>query len=575
MDGLTDSAKGEAFEDMKRELRVFENEQRRRLGLEPGPEQWLDVNPQRFTREQRSRTTLLFGGFTSLHDVFIESGLKALGYRAKALPSPDNDALQCGKEFGNRGQCNPAYFTVGNLIRYLKKLRDIEGMSAEEIRETYLFATLGACGPCRFGTYLTEYRKALRDAGFDGFRVLDIRKFGQHKRAPDHTGLALDARFAAVFFKCLMLGDVLNAMGYRTRPYELVAGATDAALEDCKTIVCEALANRRSVVKALRRCRKVFARVAVDWLQPKPKVAIIGEFWAMTTEGEGNYRLQRFLEAEGAECEIQLVTAFVLYEVWILRFDIRERMLLRGSEKEHRESGPSAPVLTLALLRLARWSIRYFFARYARAVGLRGYRLPDMDHLADVGRAWYPNELHGGEGHVEVAEVIESAIRKTANMVVSVKPFGCMPSSGVSDGIQAAVTARYPEANFCAVETSGDGAVSVYSRIQMALFRARAKALDEFEQALAAAGTNVEAANTRVLARRGPWTALHYPRHVAANTAANAVYELAAVSPPVDACHYRELRPAGMLPRNASKNADLVQPVSGGTRPPPAGKQGS
>ena len=27
----------------------------------------------------------------------------------------------------------------------------------------------------------------------------------------------------------------------------------------------------------------------------------------MTTEGDGNYRLQRFLEGEGAECDIQLV----------------------------------------------------------------------------------------------------------------------------------------------------------------------------------------------------------------------------------------------------------------------------
>ena len=26
---------------------------------------------------------------------------------------PDNDALRYGKEFGNRGQCNPTYFTVG------------------------------------------------------------------------------------------------------------------------------------------------------------------------------------------------------------------------------------------------------------------------------------------------------------------------------------------------------------------------------------------------------------------------------------------------------------------------------
>ena len=36
----------------------------------------------------------------------------------------------------------------------------------------------------------------------------------------------------------------------------------------------------------------------------------------MTTEGEGNYQLQCFLEAEGAECEVQAVVSWVLYSIW-------------------------------------------------------------------------------------------------------------------------------------------------------------------------------------------------------------------------------------------------------------------
>jgi predicted nucleotide-binding protein (sugar kinase/HSP70/actin superfamily) len=48
-----------------------------------------------------------------------------------------------------------------------------------------------------------------------------------------------------------------------------------------------------------------------------------------------------------------------------------------------------------------------------------------------------------------------------------------MPSSGVSDGVQALVTARYPQANFLSVETSGEGAANFYSRVQMALFKAK------------------------------------------------------------------------------------------------------
>jgi predicted nucleotide-binding protein (sugar kinase/HSP70/actin superfamily) len=58
-------------------------------------------------------------------------------------------------------------------------------------------------------------------------------------------------------------------------------------------------------------------------------------------------------------------------------------------------------------------------------------------------------------------------------MTVSVKPFGCMPSSGVSDGVQSLITARFPGTIYCAVETSGDGATNFYSRVQMYMFKAR------------------------------------------------------------------------------------------------------
>ncbi len=56
-----------------------------------------------------------------------------------------------------------------------------------------------------------------------------------------------------------------------------------------------------------------------------------------------------------------------------------------------------------------------------------------------------------------------------------------MPSSAVSDGIQSLVTNRFPEANFLSIETSGEGAANFYSRVQMALFKAKQLAKEEFE----------------------------------------------------------------------------------------------
>jgi hypothetical protein len=65
----------------------------------------------------------------------------------------------------------------------------------------------------------------------------------------------------------------------------------------------------------------------------------------------------------------------------------------------------------------------------------------------------------------------------------------------------------------------------------MALFRARAKALEEFETALAASGLDAGEALRRAAARRRLRSPLHYPRPLVACTAANAVYELARSAP--------------------------------------------
>jgi predicted nucleotide-binding protein (sugar kinase/HSP70/actin superfamily) len=56
-----------------------------------------------------------------------------------------------------------------------------------------------------------------------------------------------------------------------------------------------------------------------------------------------------------------------------------------------------------------------------------------------------------------------------------------MPSSAVSDRVQSLVTSRFPSANFLAIETSGEGAANFYSRVQMALFKAKQSAKEEFE----------------------------------------------------------------------------------------------
>lgn len=522
-----------SWDQIEAELRRFEAEERHRLGLvEEELEQYIEDVPKEFTAAQREHTTMLIGGLTLAQDVLIGAALRGIGYKVRPLDVPDVEALHYGKEFGNRGQCNPTYFTVGNLVKHLVQLRDEKGMSSEEIIDKYLFLTAGACGPCRFGTYVTEYRKALRDAGFDGFRVLLFQQQGGLKQATgDKPGLDLSPKFFISLLKGIVAGDVLNAVGYRIRPYEVVPGATDKALDECKRILIETLENKKSVILTLRKCRKLLDAVEVDRLQAKPKVTIIGEFWAMTTEGDGNYKLQRFLESEGAEVDIQLVTAWVLYNIWEHVYDTKRRMKLRGADSGNFGLENTQPYYKLAGLFAAEKALRGIFQLFAKAIGMTNYHLADMDEIATISHDYYRNELRGGEGHMEVGKLIQSVQKKKAHMVLSVKPFGCMPSSGVSDGVQSLIVKKFPEAIFCPVETSGDGAVNVQSRIQMFLFKARKKARTEFEDALKERNWTLEEAQ-RQLTRKHR-SATYYPEHDVAGTAANLLADLDAKKSPV------------------------------------------
>jgi predicted nucleotide-binding protein (sugar kinase/HSP70/actin superfamily) len=269
----------------------------------------------------------------------------------------------------------------------------------------------------------------------------------------------------------------------------------------------------------------VLGRVKVNRLQPKPKVAIIGEFWAMTTEGDGNYRLQRFLESEGAEVDSQPVTAWLLYNIWEHAWDTKRRMTLRFDDGGTFGLEGKSPWRKLALLKAAEWALRRAFALYANAAGLRGYHLSDMDEIATISHQYYDNHLRGGEGHMEVGKLIQHVEQQKSHMVISVKPFGCMPSSGVSDGVQSLVTAKHPEAIFCPIETTGDGAVNVQSRILMDLFKARQKAQKEYDDLLAAAGISQEEAE-RLARARGCDRASFDPQHSVAGTASNTLLAL-------------------------------------------------
>jgi len=102
-----------------------------------------------------------------------------------------------------------------------------------------------------------------------------------------------------------------------------------------------------------------------------------------------------------------------------------------------------------------------------------------------------------------------------------------MPSAGVSDGVQSAITEKFPGTIFCPVETSGDGRVNFYSRVQMYLFKAKKAAVAEYERSLEASGVTKNEVKAFLDANPRYASSLHKAPHVYSGNCADIVAEVA------------------------------------------------
>ena len=487
-----------------------------------------------FTAAERDRVTILFGGLTSKHEWLIKSAFQSAGYKVEVLPTPDVASFQLGKEYGNNGQCNPTYFTVGHLIKYLQGLES-SGVPRQHIIDNYVFFTAGSCGPCRFGMYEAEYRLAVQNAGFDGFRVLLFQQTDGIKAASGEPGLKFTVDFGMGAFNALNLGDIVNDMAYQVRPFEVHAGETDRVFHEVMENLTHTVRDRRKfeieehapqwVLKQLHRKKAVrdtvnilgkirdhlygaqtmeafaaardrIGSIDVDRLRVKPIVKVTGEFWAQTTEGDGNFRMFGFLEREGAQVIVEPIGTWIMYMLWLARAqriyrkdidypapkwtDVKGR-LLRELKFQGKIAGFS----------FGNWFWNYQYRRVVNHLGGLAHTLVPLKELADHAAPYYNVFARGGEGHMEVAKNIYYTVNKKAHMVLSLKPFGCMPSSQ-SDGVQSAVMSHFKDMIFLPIETSGEGEINAHSRVQMALGEAKAKARLEFQEALASTGKSLD-----------------------------------------------------------------------------------
>ena len=487
--------------------------------------------PRPFTKEERSKVTVVFGGLTWKHERLIQGVMHNLEYKAEPLPNVTRADLNAGKELIDVGACCPTIFTTGNLVNFAKSKLASEGK--QHVLDNYVFMTAGACGPCRFGQYHESYSMALDGLGLRDFRMFLLAQDQLDQGAGAGRGIEVNLKLSTGIIWAILCADVLSDLEYMTRPYEVNAGQTAKVLSESIEYMYNVFRKRPLRFEkwgvlawhvltdyftgALREVRKKWDAIRVDRLQVKPKIKITGEFWLQTHEGDGNYSIKRWLEDEGAEVVPPPIAVWLHYLLYqpIFRAERHEQVdkharfkirLLKGLEKIYLRT----------------------YNRFRKALGNIPNALPDQEELRRLAKPFFNHQLRGGEGHMLVGKALHAYHHKKAHMICELSPYACMPNT-MSIGSMANVLGKFPDLLYAPIEVKGDAEIQALSRCQMILAEAKKRAQREFDQVLER--VNIDAIR-EYEARHPEVTRATYrlPHYSLAGTAGNYVTHLAKLS---------------------------------------------
>src|SRR5262249_34485169 len=268
-------------------------------------------------------------------------------------------------------------------------------------------------------------------------------------------------------------------------------------------------------VNALTEVRRRFDAVEVDRLHVKPVVKITGEFYLQTGEGDANYNIHRWLEAEGAEVYPAAIAVWFDYLMRLAGQDYEDHI---GIEKRAR--------LKFGGIRTGQAALRWIYGRVRRALGGVPHAIPDQYELRRLAAPYFNSRLNGGEGDMLVGKALWAHQRKKAHIICELSPYSCMPNT-MSVGAMAAVIGKYPDLLYAPLEIKGDAEVHALSRCQMILTEAKKRAQREYDEVMNRIGISADALAARITPpmRTGIYKVPHSGR--AAGTAANFALHLA------------------------------------------------
>ncbi|MFQ9515135.1 MAG: acyl-CoA dehydratase activase-related protein [Eubacterium sp.] len=404
------------------------------------------INKVEFTKQMYDdKYTILTPQMSPIHFTMLQSALNSCGYNFEVMPS-NKSCIDVGLKYVNNDACYPSLIVVGQIMEALLS-------GKYDLNKTAVIITQTG-GGCRATNYIGFIRRALEKAGMGHIPVLSLSFTG----IETNSGFKITPLFAVKAVEAAMYGDLFMRVVYRTRPYEVNAGETDALHKKWEYKLCKELSDKHFGIHRFRKNMKKiveeFDAIPTKDIK-KPRVGIVGEILVKFSPTANN-DLVNLLESEGAEAVMPDLVDFFLYgfrnaafkadklgfskkSVWINNMGIKALEWMRGSAKK-------------ALIKS-----KHFIPT------------SDIWEMSKMAEEVVSIGNQTGEGWFLTGEMLH-LIHDGVPNIVCTQPFACLPNHIVGKGVIKKLRAMNPDANIVAVDYDpGASEVNQLNRIKLML----------------------------------------------------------------------------------------------------------
>ena len=426
---------------------------RREKGIQALPDAVTSYSRTLYTQEMQDQGyTILCPRMSPMHFELIEAVFRKAGFNLVMLDNDTRAAVDMGLRFVNNDACYPSIIVVGQMMdAVLSGKYDVNHLAL-------IMSQTGGC--CRASNYVGFIRRALHKAGLDQIPVISANINGMEK----NPGFHMRPASLLALIKSVLLGDLLQRCTLRMRPYEQIAGSTDAMYEKWRKICIDDLTGdkpygRRGYKDICRDLVHDFDLIPIDETVVKPRVGIVGEILVKYMPMANNHLIET-LEREGAEVNVPDLMDFVAYTLY---------------NQDYKHAYLGEPWTYAWASNMGVRALEVFRKPATEALKASKHFEPGMavEDIAELAKPLLSLGNQYGEGWFlagEMAELIHSGFPN----IVCIQPFACLPNHVVGKGVIKQLKKTYPQSNVVAVDFDpGASEVNQLNRIKLMLSSAR------------------------------------------------------------------------------------------------------